>query len=88
MSIPALLLFLASHSGKPVEKVPEYDLLPVCIDQVVIDHERFHCVVDNPDNPKITICDNGSMTLVFKKGMHVKTCVEVHMVVPKRKLIK
>ena len=67
----------------PKPKVVEYDLLPVCVEQIVVNNKRWHCIVDNPEKPTGIACDEGSMTIILKKNFNLDTCTQVHMVVEK-----
>jgi hypothetical protein len=79
------LLVSLLTSQAPVEppkpKVVEYDLLPVCVEQIVVNKGRWHCIVDDPKEPKGIYCDEGSMTIILKKNFNLDTCTQVHMVV-------
>lgn len=62
----------------------EYVLLPVCVEQIIINNAKWHCIVDNPDNPRSIACDRESMIVVIKKGMTLRACTEVHIVTEKK----
>jgi len=70
-------------SPPPLQHV-EYILVPTCVDSIVVNTKKWHCVVDNPDNPTQVVCDPDSMTVLFKKTIKIRDCVEVHIVMEKK----
>lgn len=71
------------HEPSPAQRV-EYVLVPVCVEQILVNTPKWHCIIDDPDKPKKIACDPESMLVVLKKGMTLKSCTEVHIVVEKK----
>lgn len=80
-----LALYAALHAAKErtLEKRPEYDLLPTCVENVIVNNASFHCVVDDIKNPRHIACDSESFKIFLKRGSTTDNCTTIHMVFPK-----
>jgi hypothetical protein len=78
------VLALPKPRDKQLSQKVEYVLTPVCVEQIVMNTAKFHCIVDDPDNPRKIACDEQSMIVILKQGMTLKSCTEVNIVTEKK----
>lgn len=83
LSLLLSVALFAPPKVKPLAKVPEYDLLPTCVENILVNNVNFHCVVDDIDKPKHIACDAESFKVLLKKNSRVDNCTVIHMIFPK-----
>lgn len=83
MILAALLATGPKKDGRQLDKATEYDLLPVCVENILVNNLKFHCVVDDIKRPTAIACDGESFKVMLKKGSSTDNCVTIHMVFPK-----